>query len=89
MKILPYWNHSLSLIKKLEKDFLSPLRRILFKNLNGLNLLQSFGQLTTLWLYHKRFLEGRNWLNTDVIQHTQYFISYALDLVRLTLKKSE
>ncbi|MYE07515.1 MAG: hypothetical protein F4X95_02015 [Oligoflexia bacterium] len=84
---LLYWNRSLSLIKKWKKIFFSSPENIIPSS-EWPDLLQSFGQLTILWLYHKRFLENQSWLNVNVIQHTQYFISYGLDLVRLAHKQS-
>ena len=82
-----YWSPFLSLIKQWKKIFFSSPENLI-KSSEWTSLLQSFGQLSALWLYHKQFLENQSWLNINVIQHTQYFISYGLDIIRLAHKQS-
>ena len=78
---LQYWVPSLRLLSQWKNIFLNSPEHII-KNNEWPFLLDSFGQLVTLWLYHKRFLEGQSWIDFSVIQHTQYFLSHSLDLVR-------
>ena len=83
-----YWNRSLSLIKTWKKIFFTSPQNIIHRS-EWPDLLQFFGELAALWFYHKRFLKDKNWLNTNVVQYTQYFISSALSMVQLKLKQSK
>ena len=82
------WKPSLLLLSQWKKMFLNSPRHIVH-NTEWPVLLDSFGKLVALWFYHKRFLEGRPWMDTRVIQHTQYFLSHSLNFVRDAQRQSE
>ena len=84
---LKYWRPSLALLDQWKQTFI-PSSGSAISSGEWLLLLGSFARLSSLWFYHKRFLEGRRWLNPNVIQHTQHFLSYSLNLVRETHKQS-
>ena len=84
---LKYWKPSLSLLSQWKNTFLNSPEHII-KSTEWPFLLDSFGQFATLWFYHKRFLEGRSWMDFRVIQHTQHFLSQSLDIIRDAQKKS-
>ena len=84
---LKYWAPALSLLGQWKNIFFDSPEHIIHSHEWPL-LLDSLGQLITLWLYQKRFMEGRNWLNANVIQHTQHFLSHSLNLIRDTQKQS-
>lgn len=83
---LKYWRPALRLLSQWKNIFLSSPKQIIQNN-EWPFLLDSFGQLATLWLYHKRFLEGRSWINFHAIQHTQHFLSHSMDLARNAQKQ--
>ena len=78
---LQYWKPSLHLLDQWKNIFLNSPRNIIQKQ-DWPILLDTFGQITTLWLYYKRFLENRSLLDFRVIQHTQHFTSYSLNIIR-------
>ena len=84
---LQYLEPSLAILSQWKKIFLSASINSIRHSEYPL-LLDSMAQIMSLWFYHKRFLEGRFWLSTSVIQHAQHFLSYSLNLVRETYKKS-
>ena len=77
---LKHWSPSMSILAQWKSIFLSSSDHI--KKNEWVPLLRSFGHFTHLWFYHKKFLENKNWLHVNVIQHTQHFLSYSLDLIR-------
>ena len=78
---LKYWGPALSLLSKWNKIFLKSPDNSIQSNKWPV-LLDSFAQLSNLWFYYKRFLEGRSWIDNRVIQHTQYFLSHALKWIQ-------
>ena len=84
---LKYWKSSLSLLSQWKNIFLNSPEHVIHST-EWPFLLDSFGQLATLWFYYKRFLESRSWLDFRVIQHTQHFLSQSLDVIRDAQKKS-
>ena len=86
---LRYWKPALSLLKQWKQVFLTPSLKNTIHSSEWPTLLESFSLMATLWFYHKRFLEDRDWLNVRVIQHTQHFVSYSLNLIRESLKLSD
>ncbi len=78
---LQYWVPSLQLLSQWKNIFLNSPKHII-KSSEWPFLLDSFGQLMALWLYHKRFLEGQAWLGLFMTQHSQYFLSHSLRLVQ-------
>ena len=78
---LKYWVPSLQLLKQWKNIFLNSPEHIIRSN-EWPFLLDSFSQLTALWLYHKRFLAGRSWMDFYVVWHVQYFLSHSLRLVQ-------
>ena len=51
-------------------------------------LLQSFGDISAIWLHHSRFLKGKFYLDYTVLPDTQYFLSRSLEVVEKALKSS-
>ena len=86
-KHLKYWQSSLSLLRKWKNIFFTSSEYIV-QSSDWSPLLQSFGHLLNLWFYYKRFMENQSLLNTDTIQHTQYFASYALNLIKEAMSQS-
>lgn len=74
---LKYWRPALLLLSQWNKTFLQSSNPSIQSNKWPI-LLDSFAQLSNLWFYYKRFLEGRSWIDYRVIQHTQYFLSHSL-----------
>ncbi len=85
---LQYWKPAMLMLSQWKKIFLNSSEHIIH-SVEYPFLLDSFSKLMSLWFYHKRFLEGRFWLDTRVIQHVQHFLSYSLNLVQETYKKSK
>lgn len=84
---LQYWKPALLILSQWKKIFMNSEAHIIH-SVEYPFLLDSFSKLMSLWFYHKRFLEGRFWLDTRVIQHAQHLLSYSLNLVQETYKKS-
>ena len=84
---LKYWRPAVLLLSKWNKFFLKSPNNSIHSN-KWPALLDSFASLTNLWFYYKRFLEGRSWIDSYVIQHTQYFLSLSLEWIQKTQKKN-
>ena len=84
---LKYWKPALSLLSKWNKIFLKSSNNNIQSSKWPI-LLDSFAQLSNLWFYYKRFLEGRSWIDNRVIQHTQYFLSHALKWIQDAQKQA-
>jgi len=86
---LRYWQPLILILDQWNEMFLSPPKKHIIQNKDWSFVLSSFADVSALWLYHKRFLEGRDWLHGSVIQHTQHFLSYALHGITQTLHRSK
>lgn len=85
---LQYWKPVLHLLVQWKNIFLNSPKNIIKKK-DWPVLLDTFGQIATLWFYYKRFLENRSLLDFRIIQHTQHFISYSLNVIRKAQHQSK
>ena len=86
---LNIWSPALKLLMEWKKVFFKSSPAHVIQSADWQGLLDSFGELISLWLYHKRFLENQNWLDTLVINHTQYFLAKSLKAFQKALTKSQ
>ena len=84
---LSYWKASLLLLRKWKSIFFTSPEHII-QSAEWPVLLNTFSQIMRLWFYYQKFLKNRPFLRADTVQHTQYFVSYSLNMVSERLGQS-
>ena len=87
-RYLTYWKSSLMLLRKWKNMFFASPEHII-QSAEWPVLLTTFSQIIRLWFYYQKFLKSQPLLTVDTVSHTQYFLSYSLNMFskRLADKK--